>query len=80
MFRYGNLKRKTNESLNTNARVITEEDGKRIALFPGKFKPPHRGHFDYVNKIAKRPDVDEVVVLISPVDYAEVSNAQALKI
>jgi phosphopantetheine adenylyltransferase len=80
MFRYGNLKRKTNESLNTNARVITEEDGKRIALFPGKFKPPHRGHFDYVNKIAKRPDVDEVVVLISPVDYPEVSNAQALKI
>jgi len=80
MFRYGNLKRKTNESLNANARVITEEDGKRIALFPGKFKPPHRGHFDYVNKIAKRPDVDEVVVLISPVDYPEVSNAQALKI
>jgi phosphopantetheine adenylyltransferase len=80
MFRYGNLKRKTNESLNANAKVITEEDGKRIALFPGKFKPPHRGHFDYVNKIAKRPDVDEVVVLISPVDYPEVSNAQALKI
>jgi phosphopantetheine adenylyltransferase len=69
-----------NESLNNTTQVITEKEGKRIALFPGKFKPPHRGHFDYVNKIAKRPDVDEVVVLISPVDYPEVSNAQALKI
>ena len=80
MFRYGNLKRKTNESLNVNAEVITEEDGKRIALFPGKFKPPHRGHLDYVNEIAKRPDVDEVIILISPVDYPEVSNKQSLAI
>ena len=81
MFRYGNLKRSTQESLNRNAQVaITEKDGKRIALFPGKFKPPHRGHFDYVNKIAKRPDVDEVIVLISPVDYPEVSNEQSLRI
>jgi nicotinamide mononucleotide adenylyltransferase len=69
-----------NESLNTDAQVITEKEGKRIALFPGKFKPPHRGHFDYVNKIAKRSDVDEVVIMISPVDYPEVSNAQSLRI
>ena len=68
MFRYGNLKRNTKESLNRNAQVITEKDGKRIALFPGKFKPPHRGHFDYV------------VIMISPVDYPEVSNAQSLRI
>jgi nicotinamide mononucleotide adenylyltransferase len=80
MFRYGNLKRSTKESLNRNAQVITEKDGKRIALFPGKFKPPHRGHFDYVNKIAKRSDVDEVIILISPVDYPEVSNEQSLRI
>lgn len=80
MFRYGNLKRSTKESLNRKAQIITEKDGKRIALFPGKFKPPHRGHFDYVNKIAKRSDVDEVIVLISPVDYPEVSNAQSLRI
>ena len=80
MFRYGNLKRSTKESLNRKAQVITEKDGKRIALFPGKFKPPHRGHFDYVNKIAKRSDVDEVVIMISPVDYPEVSNAQSLRI
>ena len=80
MFRYGNLKRKTNESKNLDINVITEKDGRRIALFPGKFKPPHRGHFDYVNKVAQRPDVDEVIILISPVDYPEVSNQDSLKI
>ena len=80
MFRYGNLKRKTNESVNSDLEVITEKNGKRIALFPGKFKPPHRGHFDYANKIARRPDVDELIILISPVDYPEVNNSQALKI
>jgi nicotinamide mononucleotide adenylyltransferase len=69
-----------NESLNNTTQVITEKEGRRIALFPGKFKPPHRGHFDYVNKIAKRSDVDEVVIMISPVDYPEVSNAQSLRI
>ena len=67
------------ESLDHN-KIITEAEGRRVALFPGKFKPPHRGHFDYVNQIAKRPDVDEVIILISPVDYPEVSNQQSLKI
>lgn len=80
MFRYGDLKRSTNESLNSKGTVITEKDGKRIALFPGKFKPPHRGHLEYVNKIAQRSDVDEVIILISPVDYPEVSNRQSLDI
>ena len=82
LFKYGRKTKPlvTSESQNNNIQVLSEKDGKRIALFPGKFKPPHRGHFDYVNKIAKRPDVDEVIVLISPVDYPEVSNEQSLRI
>lgn len=60
--------------------VEPNTSGKRVALFPGKFKPPHRGHFDYVNQIAKRADVDEVLIMISPVGYPEVSNEQALSI
>ncbi len=67
------------ESLDRN-KVITEDEDRRIALFPGKFKPPHRGHFDYVNQIAKRSDVDEVIILISPVDFPEVTNEQSLAI
>jgi len=35
-----------------------------IALFPGAFKPPHKGHFDVVEKLLKA--ADQVVVLVSP--------------
>ena len=87
MFKYGmGTKPMTNESVQSRKNILTEDEAnikdvnKRVALFPGKFKPPHRGHFDYVNQIAKRPDVDEVIILISPVDYPEVSNQQSLKI
>ena len=82
LFKYGRKNKPlvTSESQNNTIQVLSEQDGKRIALFPGKFKPPHRGHFDYVNKIAKRPDVDEVLILVSPVDYPEVSNEQSLAI
>jgi hypothetical protein len=82
LFKYGRKTKPlvTSESKNNSIKVLSEQDGKRIALFPGKFKPPHRGHFDYVNKIARRSDVDEVIVLISPVDYPEVNNNQSLDI
>jgi nicotinamide mononucleotide adenylyltransferase len=58
----------------------TEKSQKRIALFPGKFKPPHKGHYDFVNQIARRNDVDEVVVLISPVDKDPVTAHQSFEI
>jgi hypothetical protein len=64
MFRYGNLKKKTNESLNSNAKVITEKDGKRVALLPGGFKPPHAGHYGLAKELSSLPDIDEVVVII----------------
>jgi hypothetical protein len=35
-----------------------------IALFPGAFKPPHKGHVDVVQKLLKGSD--QVVVLVSP--------------
>jgi|21_taG_2_1085346.scaffolds.fasta_scaffold00061_28 phosphopantetheine adenylyltransferase/uncharacterized protein YktA (UPF0223 family) len=89
MFKYGDAARAPVKESFISNKAILAEDGKkikdqkspkRIALFPGKFKPPHKGHFNYVNDIAKRPDVDEVIVLISPVDYPEVSNEQSLEI
>lgn len=36
-----------------------------IALFPGAFRPPHAAHFAAVQELASRPDVDEVVVIVS---------------
>ena len=44
--------------------ILEAEDQPVVALFPGAFKPPHKGHVDVVNKLLKA--ADEVVVLISP--------------
>jgi cytidyltransferase-like protein len=44
---------------------LLEADGKpTIALFPGAFKPPHKGHFAAVKKLLEQ--ADQVVILISP--------------
>ena len=39
--------------------------GQRLALFPGSFKPPHRGHLAAVQSLLARPDVDRVVIIVS---------------
>ena len=44
--------------------LLEAEDQPTIALFPGAFKPPHKGHFAVVKKLLE--NADEVVVLISP--------------
>jgi cytidyltransferase-like protein len=46
------------------ASTLLEADQTTIALFPGAFKPPHKGHFDVVKQLLQR--ADEVVILISP--------------
>ncbi len=38
---------------------------RRIALFPGAFRPPHRAHYATVVNLASRADIDEVVVIIT---------------
>jgi cytidyltransferase-like protein len=44
--------------------ILEAEDQPTIALFPGDFKPPHKGHFEVVEKLLKT--ADQVVVLVSP--------------
>lgn len=39
----------------------------KIAVFPGAFKPPHRGHMNVVEALLEK-GVDQVVILISPLD------------
>jgi phosphopantetheine adenylyltransferase len=58
-----------------------DKNGKKIALFPGKFKPPHRGHYEFAKKMAKKLGKEgEVVVLISPSSKPEVNPQQSLQI
>ena len=73
----------TNEHLVREDQSVTSNNpatGKRIALFPGKFKPPHKGHYELAKSIATDPalNVDEVVVLISPSSKPEVNPQQSL--
>ena len=45
-------------------KILLEQDKQTIALFPGAFKPPHKGHVDVVKKLLDK--ADQVVVLVSP--------------
>ena len=36
------------------AKILLEQDKQTIALFPGAFKPPHKGHVDVVKKLKYR--------------------------
>lgn len=52
--------RKKGEDLNEN-----QEETQRIGLFPGKFKPPHTGHFLGAKEMIDSYDADKVFVIIS---------------
>ena len=39
--------------------------GRTVALFPGAFRPPHINHWETVRQLRARPDIDEVVVIVS---------------
>jgi len=38
---------------------------RRIAFFPGAFRPPHRAHHAAIAALAARDDIDEVVVIVA---------------
>ena len=46
------------------AEVLLETDKATIALFPGAFKPPHKGHLEVVEQLLQK--ADQVVILVSP--------------
>jgi len=65
MFRYPTGgKSITTENINFDKQVITEKDGKKVALLPGGFKPPHAGHYGLAKLLASDPNITEVVVII----------------
>ena len=59
-----------------------EEDNspKNIALIPGGFKPPTLGHFYTTLEIAKRDELDEVIVLIGHGVRDGIDKEKSLKI
>jgi len=51
-----------------------------VALYPGKFKPPHRGHLNVLNQLSSNPDIEKVIVLISPKPHEGITAEQSLDI
>jgi cytidyltransferase-like protein len=36
-----------------------------IALFPGAFKPPHKGHLSLIEKLIKKNNNSKIIIIIS---------------
>ena len=47
------------------AQQLLEADQKTVAIFPGAFKPPHKGHLEVAKMLLK--EADELIILISPI-------------
>jgi len=69
-----------NKLVESLIRPILEETRPSIALVPGGFKPPTAGHFYLVSEIAKRPEVNKVLVLIGHKDRDGVTKDESLAI
>lgn len=49
-----------------------------VALYPGKFKPPHAGHFSVVEKASKI--ADKVIIIMSNISKDEFTAEESMKI
>jgi hypothetical protein len=52
----------------------------KIAIYPGAFKPPHKGHFQVVKQLVDRSDISEVVIAISDKERGGVTLDQSLDV
>lgn len=49
-----------------------------VALYGGKFKPPHKGHLEAVKSLMDK--ADEIVIIISPKEHEGITAKQSLNI
>jgi hypothetical protein len=54
---------KANRMVQRESLIREQVEGHSVALFPGSFKPPHRGHMTVVSYLAS--NYDEVIILVS---------------
>jgi len=57
---------------------LLEESTPIVALYPGKFKPPHAGHFDVISKASKI--ADKVIVIMSNISKDEFTPEDSMKV
>jgi len=54
---------------------LLEKTTKTVALYPGKFKPPHKGHFAVAKQLLDK--ADEVIIVISPLTVDGITAQQS---
>lgn len=62
--------------------VFEAEEGFRpgVCIYPGAFKPPHKGHFEAAIDLASRLYITQVKVIISPKERQGITAQQSLSI
>tara|TARA_R110000796_G_scaffold47751_5_gene114629 strand:+ start:15110 stop:17209 length:2100 start_codon:yes stop_codon:yes gene_type:complete len=60
--------------------ILNEKMGQNIALYPGKFKPPHGGHFNVAKSVLENPGVDKLIVFVSPKVHEGMTPQQAVAV
>ena len=76
----GAVKLSLAEAVSWGALQEEKNSGKNTALYPGKFKPPHGGHFNVAKSVLENPGVDKLIVFVSPVTHEGITAEQAVKV
>jgi nicotinamide mononucleotide adenylyltransferase len=59
--------------------LLFEQESKQIiALYPGKFKPPHKGHFEVAKKLLNIADKIEILISSKPVEGITAEQSKAV--
>ena len=59
---------------------LNEDTVANTALYPGKFKPPHGGHFNVAKSVLGHPDVDKLIIFVSPLTHEGLTAEQAVDV
>lgn len=54
--------------------IITEGVNNITAIYPGGFKPPHKGHFELIKSYSSDPNIFEVKILLGPKERTNISG------
>jgi len=52
----------------------------KTAIYPGAFKPPHKGHLYIAQQLVDRSDIDRVLIIISFKNRENITASQSLSI
>ena len=78
LFKYGRGSVPAIKRSGESEQLQEAEGGQTVAIVPGAFKPPHRGHLDMVKHYS---DIaDKVIVYVSPLDRGGITAQQSMTI